>query len=79
MPIFRLIIAIAIIWIVVSFYKRIQRKLKARHQAKPIKQHTTDEIIPCAHCGVHIPSVDAIKVNEHYFCSRSHAEEYKQQ
>jgi uncharacterized protein len=32
-----------------------------------------DELVRCAHCGVHVPRIDAQTQDGRHFCSREHA------
>ena len=38
------------------------------------KQNTSsqDTLVPCQHCGVHIPKKDAIQQDQFFYCSEEH-------
>lgn len=37
------------------------------------KDVAVDALVRCAHCGVHVPRIDAQTRDGRYFCSREHA------
>lgn len=37
------------------------------------KEVAVDALVRCAHCGVHVPRIDAQTRDGRYFCSREHA------
>jgi len=32
------------------------------------------QMVRCAHCGLHLPQQDALKKNNHWYCTRLHLE-----
>jgi len=52
------------------------RDAQARRGAAPppkqAEQTQTIEMVACAHCGVHLPVVQALTVRSDYFCSAAH-------
>lgn len=39
---------------------------------KPTNQASTERMVHCAHCGLHLPQTDAIVANGVFFCSNEH-------
>ena len=54
------------------------REAQARRRAAPPPkqaeetQTQTIEMVECAHCGVHLPVLQALTVRSAYFCSAAH-------
>ncbi len=65
MKFFFLIAAILLIWWIL--------KTLSRSQAADRKPHTRN-MLPCAHCGLHIPEDEAIRHHGKPYCCREHAE-----
>lgn len=40
-------------------------------------QDDSENMVPCAECGVHLPQSTAIKDGEHFFCSSEHQAAFK--
>ncbi|MCX7193654.1 MAG: PP0621 family protein [Proteobacteria bacterium] len=36
------------------------------------KQEFTEDMVRCAHCGLHLPKGESIRAGEQYFCSAAH-------
>ena len=67
----RLLLLIAIV-IVVYLLVRSFRK-NAPPQDKPV----VDDMVRCAHCGVHLPKGESIQADGLYFCSAEHRDAYR--
>ncbi|CAB1277041.1 PP0621 family protein [Candidatus Nitrosacidococcus tergens] len=48
---------------------------KKRNQEK--KKHSEHTMVRCAYCHVFLPEQEAIKANDHYFCSKLHQDSMK--
>jgi len=63
----RLIYIFAIIavvyWLLSAYRKR---------PSKPVELAPSEQMVQCAHCGVHLPKSESLCVNEAYFCSEAH-------
>lgn len=35
-----------------------------------------EQVVPCAHCGIHVPASQAIKHHEHTFCCQQHLDDH---
>lgn len=70
MGLIRLLIYIFIIWLVVSFFKRLLNSPpQPRRKQKP-KQ--VEKFVACHKCGLHIPQQEAFEHNGRYYCSKAH-------
>ena len=65
MGLIRLIIIIAIGWLLFRLVKNWQNRL-ANKQPKPDEK--IDTMVKCVECGVHVPKQNAIDKNGQFFC-----------
>ncbi len=71
-----------LIWLVIVFagiwWIRQQRKSPSDNTSGKTdkKSHRTQggpqEMVPCAHCGAHVPEVDAAQGKQGLYCSEAH-------
>lgn len=75
----RLLILVVVVLVAIWAF---QRAVAKRHQTPPASgtpgtPHAGDgasqNIVPCAHCGVHLPAPDAIEADGHFYCCQAHA------
>lgn len=59
-------IAAAIYWLLKSYGKDVPR------QDSP----AVEDMVRCAHCGLHIPRSDGIQSGGNYFCGAAHRDVY---
>jgi len=67
----RLILLIAIV-VVVYLLIRSYRK-NAQQQDKPV----VENMVRCAHCGVHLPKGESVQADGQFFCSSEHRDAYR--
>ena len=67
-------IFLALLWLVYSYFKNTSRA-KSKHSSDATQKYAED-IVPCTHCGLHIPKSDGILANKQYFCSEAHRKEF---
>lgn len=72
MRIILLIIAIVAVFMIVRILLRGRPRKTLTTQAEEAKQQGL--MVPCAHCGVHVPHLEAFHAGEQLYCSREHAE-----
>lgn len=53
-------------------------KLLRESKNKPISSTTSERMVRCEHCGLHIVENEALEDNRQYFCSSEHLEEHRQ-
>ncbi|VXD02507.1 conserved hypothetical protein [Pseudomonas sp. 8Z] len=70
MGLFRLLFWIAIICAAVWLWRRFISAPKAARQAKRAQE--ASPMVRCAHCGVHVLQTQALKQDQHWFCSQAH-------
>jgi uncharacterized protein len=67
-----LIVAVAAVWV----YQRVARR-RARDEQRPSppaarSQPAVQDMVACAHCGVHLPRGEAVKEGALHFCGDAH-------
>lgn len=70
--IFLIAIVAAIYFLVRSFSKNASR------QDKPASKDVAEDMVRCAHCGVHLPKGESILAAGNYFCSAAHRDAFRQ-
>jgi uncharacterized protein len=68
----RLIVLILLIVLAVWLIRRALRSSSLKTQS-PQKTVTEDQLVRCAHCGVHLPRAEARQVEGVLYCSEEHA------
>jgi len=59
-------IGAAVYWLLRSYGKEVSR------QDRPV----VEDMVRCAHCGVHIPRSESIASGKNFFCSTGHRDAY---
>lgn len=67
----RLLLIIAIV-AVVYLLIRAYRKQAPRQDVT-----ATEDMVRCAHCGVHLPKGESVQADGRYFCSAEHHDAYR--
>jgi len=62
-----LIIIGLVVYALVRHYKRSLDK-----PAAPVREHTVEDMVKCAHCGVNLPRSEAIYSGGDFFCTPEH-------
>lgn len=72
MNLIRLVILVAVIWIVVWMVRRWLEQKAPRMSRE--HRHTLEgaDMVKCAVCGLHVPREGAEQEGGRYFCSREH-------
>jgi uncharacterized protein len=71
MGLIRLLIYIFIIWLAVSFIKRLLNSPPQTRQNKK-KPKQVETFVACHKCGLHIPQQEAFEDQGRYYCSKAH-------
>jgi len=71
---FQILVLFALAWLA---FRALRRSMRRRTPAPPAppRQVGGTTMVPCAHCGLHVPEPEAIRRGDRYFCSRQHAAE----
>jgi formylmethanofuran dehydrogenase subunit E len=62
----RILILIALCWLVYLVIRRVTKQLNAKTDS-PIEK-MADNMVQCAQCGVHIPETDSIQIDNKTVC-----------
>ncbi|HNP50182.1 MAG TPA: PP0621 family protein [Nitrosomonas nitrosa] len=61
------IVFIIVLLIIYWIFKNLQRP-----KGTPTKPNEIEDMVRCAHCGLHVPRSESIAANDNYFCSNEH-------
>lgn len=64
-----ILLAIAV-WLLITILKRYRNSVQA--DRKPAS--SDENMVRCAHCGVHLPTSDSILVEQRHYCSLEHSQ-----
>ncbi|HYR05403.1 MAG TPA: PP0621 family protein [Gallionella sp.] len=67
----RLLFLIAIVIVVYLLIRAFQKNTP--RQDKPV----VDDMVRCAHCGVHLPKGESIQADGQFFCCTEHRDAYR--
>ncbi|MEJ2360626.1 MAG: PP0621 family protein [Gammaproteobacteria bacterium] len=70
MGLIRLLIYIFLIWLAISFFKRLLHSPSPSHTKKKPRQ--IESFVACHKCGLHIPQEEAIEHEGQYYCCKAH-------
>lgn len=69
-------VLVVVLALVVVWWLRSLRRVAPPSDAKPPAQPTAAQsIVPCAHCGVHLPRSEAVAAatsDQRYYCTEAH-------
>ncbi len=71
----RLFFLIAIVVVIYLLAKSYGRSVS--RQDKPLTNDSAEDMVRCAHCGVHLPKGESMLVAGNFFCSAAHRDAYK--
>lgn len=69
----RLLFLAAIVILVYLLFRSF-RKNFSRQDKTPLKD---EDMVCCAHCGVHLPKSESIQVDDVYFCNAEHRDAFR--
>ena len=70
-------IILALTWLAYTYFKNTSgfkntSSSRTKNQRDTTTSKKAEDIIPCAHCGLHIPKSESLIANNQYFCSDAH-------
>ena len=65
---FLILIAVVVYWLLSSYRKKEQESEAQAGEA--------EDMVRCAHCGLHLPKQESIGGNGRYYCSEEHRREH---
>ncbi len=69
-PVFKILLLIAIGFVVVALFRAYQRSLG--HPRASAQGNTVEDMVKCAHCDVNLPRSEAIYSGGDFFCTPEH-------
>lgn len=69
---FRYLLLVLAIWIGALIVRQMLRSHGIQRQEQP---RPMENMVQCAHCGVHLPEKNAISAQGRYYCSEQHRRE----
>ncbi len=67
----KILLVIAVIAAVYFIVRAYARAMIAKQSAET-EQKPAEDMVQCAHCGVHLPRGDSVMGGSRYFCSTEH-------
>ena len=67
----RFLILILAVWALIMVARRLLERPKQSKRAEP-QPVADDDMVKCAHCGVHIPAAEAVRDGGSAYCSDRH-------
>ncbi len=65
----RFVVLVAAVWVAFLIIRQLLRSSSTR----PTVPRSADKrMVRCARCGLHIPEDEALRHQQHYFCSEKH-------
>ena len=62
-----LVVVVLVLWLA-----RSARRAPAAREASPAKSKAIEDMVRCAHCGVHLPRSESHGGEGSFFCSQEH-------
>lgn len=62
--IFIIVIVALVYWLIKSYGRQLPKKDESP---------ATQDMVSCAHCGVHLPKSESLSVDGKYYCSKAHS------
>lgn len=70
------LLVVGVWWVrqILQRFGQIQRQKKADTEAKPSgsRPRLPERIVACAHCGLHVPESEALRLEERFYCCEAH-------
>jgi hypothetical protein len=67
-----LLVGVGLIYFWIKNKGRAAQVEKAKAQTPPPVIAESEEIRPCRHCGVHLPSTEGVMHEDRFYCSSAH-------
>ncbi len=68
----RLLILLILALLAWAALSTVRRALTRRRERSPKRIRAAVPMVPCAHCGVHVPRNEAVQKGDRYYCSEAH-------
>ncbi len=71
----RLLLIIAIVAVIYLLVRSYRKNSSADSEGSD--GAVTEDMVRCAHCGVHLPKSESLLSGEEYFCGKAHHDAYQ--
>lgn len=71
-PMAKLILIAIAIWLIIIVLKRYRKGFDSSENQDAGGQQSSETMVQCAHCGVHLPASESIQSHGQFFCSQAH-------
>lgn len=68
------LVAVFVYWVIRSYRRSLQRRQDELHGAASPEKG--EDMVRCAHCGVHLPRSESIAAKGDFFCNDEHRRLY---
>jgi uncharacterized protein len=68
MYIIRFLVVVLAVWAAILILRQLLRSSRRQE----VKRIPGNDMVRCARCGLHIPTEEAVRDGEHYYCSERH-------
>lgn len=72
----KLLLLVVIVWLVYSLLKKYSRSVAGDEGSEPSASASPEDMVRCAHCGVHLPRSEAILSHDEFFCCEAHCSKH---
>lgn len=64
-------------WVLVSMLRKKLQNHSPKSQASHHSAKPAEQVVPCKHCGIHIPRSSALFHKQQLFCSQQHIDAHE--
>jgi uncharacterized protein len=66
------LVLLLVIGVAVTLWSSQRRRQAPASQRRPAAPPSPQDMVACAHCGVHLPRSEALRLGRHSFCCEDH-------
>ena len=66
------IFLVIVVFVAVYFIVRAYARALTAKRMEEESEKAAEDMVRCAHCGVHLPRGDSVTAGDHSFCSKEH-------
>lgn len=68
------IIFFALLFVLIFYVLKRKRKRAKKPEDQRASKFSTEEMVPCVTCGLHVPRTEALLHNRQFYCCEKHIE-----
>ncbi|OFZ68951.1 MAG: hypothetical protein A2V79_10885 [Betaproteobacteria bacterium RBG_16_56_24] len=73
---FLLLAIVAVVYLLIRSYRCRDTSFPYRKNVPQQDEAVAEDMVRCAHCGVHLPKGESIRADGHFFCGAGHRDAY---